>query len=110
MKAERAQELLTRERDRIERELAAITPDASSDQAESTGDEAAEIYAAERDVGQAETLRAELAAVERAEQRLASGSYGLSVESGDAIPDLRLEAVPTAERTIAEQERFDGGR
>ncbi len=110
MKAERAQELLTRERDRIERELAALTPDASADQVSSTGDQAAEIYAAELDVGQAETLRAELAAVARAEERLAGGTYGLSVESGEAIPDPRLEAVPAAERTIAEQERFDGGR
>ena len=55
-------------------------------------------------------LRAELAAVERAEQRLADGKFGLSVESGEPIPDERLEAVPTAERTIAEQERYDAGR
>jgi DnaK suppressor protein len=55
-------------------------------------------------------LRAELAAVERAEQRLADGTFGLSVESGEPIPDARLEALPTAERTVAEQERFDAGR
>jgi DksA/TraR C4-type zinc finger protein len=43
-----------------------------------------------------------LAAVERAEQRLATGTYGLSVRSGEPIPDERLEAVPTAELTVAE--------
>ena len=50
---------------------------------------------------------AELAAVKHAEERLAAGTYGLSVESGEPIPDERLEAVPTALRTIEEQERFD---
>ena len=45
----------------------------------------------------------------RAEQRLAEGRYGLSIESGDPIPDERLEAIPTAERTVAEEERFDRG-
>jgi DnaK suppressor protein len=46
----------------------------------------------------------QIAALERAEQRVASGTYGLSTESGRPITDERLEAVPTAERT-AEEER-----
>jgi len=49
-------------------------------------------------------LTEQLAAVERAEARLAAGTYGLSVDSGDPIPDERLEALPTAERTVREQE------
>ena len=44
-------------------------------------------------------------AVERAEARLAAGTYGLSIESGSPIPDERLEAVPTAERTVEEEAR-----
>jgi DnaK suppressor protein len=51
-----------------------------------------------------------MAAVERAEARLDAGTYGLSVESGEPIPDERLEALPTAERTADEQERFDRRR
>ena len=47
----------------------------------------------------------QLAAVERAEARLAAGTYGLSVESGDPIPDERLEVLPTAERTVDEERR-----
>lgn len=47
--------------------------------------------------------------MERAEARLAEGTYGLSVESGEPIPDGRLEARPTAERTVEEQERYDRG-
>ena len=41
--------------------------------------------------------------MERAEARLAAGTYGLSIESGKPIPDERLEAVPTAERTVEEE-------
>jgi DnaK suppressor protein len=53
-------------------------------------------------------LRDRLAAVERAEARLAEGTFGVSVESGEAIPDQRLEAFPTAELTIEEQRRREG--
>ena len=52
-------------------------------------------------------LRAQLEAIERAEQRLEDGSYGLSVESGDPIPSGRLEAIPWAERTAEEQEGYE---
>jgi RNA polymerase-binding transcription factor DksA len=38
------------------------------------------------------------------------GDYGLSVESGEPIPDDRLEVVPTAERTVAEEESLEHGR
>ena len=67
------------------------------------GNLASELYQDEYDEGQADDLREELAAVERAEARLAAGTYGLSIESGTAIPDERLEAVPTAERTVEEE-------
>jgi DnaK suppressor protein len=49
-----------------------------------------------------------LAAIERAEQRLAEGTYGISVVSGEAIPDARLEAIPWADRTAEEQGRLGG--
>jgi DnaK suppressor protein len=52
-------------------------------------------------------LQQELGAIERAERRIAEGTYGVSVESGEPIPDGRLEAVPWAERTAAEQARLD---
>jgi len=64
---------------------------------------AAELYQEELDDGLAEDLRVQLAALERAEQRLAAGTYGLSVESGEAIPDERLEALPTTESTVEEE-------
>jgi DnaK suppressor protein len=109
MDAERARELLAAERARIEEELGNLAPQESDDAPEDTGDEASELYEAERGEQQAEDLRSQLAAVERAEQRLAAGTYGVSIDSGAAIPDARLEAVPTAERTVEEQARFDAG-
>ncbi|MEA2140667.1 MAG: DnaK suppressor protein, partial [Solirubrobacteraceae bacterium] len=61
------------------------------------------------DAGLAEQLRGELAAIERAQARLAEGKYGLSVESGEPIPDARLQSIPWAERTAEEQARYEAG-
>jgi DnaK suppressor protein len=105
MDRDRAQQLLARERARIENELAELGPQTKADSDE-PGDRGSEdLYQHEFDAGRAADLQEQLAAVERAEARLADGTYGLSVESGEPIPDERLEALPTAERTVAEQER-----
>jgi DnaK suppressor protein len=110
----RARELLAAERARIERELADLAPrgeDAElSYRDQHLGDEASDLYEDEFRAGRLDDLREELRAVERAEQRLAAGKYGLSVESGQPIPDERLEARPTAERTVEEEARRQGGR
>ena len=106
MDSERARELVARERSRIEQSLAAL----EGDQRIEPGDEDSEdLYQDEFDAGRREDLRDQLAAVERAEARLEAGTYGLSVESGEPIPDGRLEARPTAERTVEEEERFRRG-
>jgi DnaK suppressor protein len=109
----RARELLTRERERIERSLSELSHDGDDDELshvdQHPADEGSELFESERDAGLAASLREELAAVERAEQRLAEGTYGRSVESGDPIPDERLERMPWAERTVEEQERYARG-
>lgn len=69
------------------------------------GNRATDLYQDELDEGLEGDLRDQLAAVERAEQRLAAGTYGRSVESGRPIPDERLEALPTAELTADEERR-----
>jgi DnaK suppressor protein len=98
-----AKELLAKERDRVESALAALDregPEATTDE---PGDQDSEnLYQAESDEGDREKLRTELAALERAEARLADGTYGVSVVSGEAIPDERLRALPTADRTVDE--------
>jgi DnaK suppressor protein len=108
---ERAQELLRRERTRIETALATLEPEGrlESTVREEPGELGSEdLYQDEFDEGRRDELREELAAVERAESRLAAGTYGLSVESGTPIPDARLEALPAAERTVEEDERYGG--
>jgi len=109
MDGERARELLSRERRRIEQALAKLSVADGEELAgqDEMADSASQLYEDEFDEGQAEDLRAELAAVERAEQRLLDGTYGLSVESGEPIPDERLEAVPAAERTVEEQAQLE---
>jgi len=108
----RARKLLAHERKRIEQGLAGYAPqegDEPTGTDQNMADQASDLYNAELDEGLSDDLRTELAAVERAEQRLAAGTYGLSIESGEPIPDGRLEAVPTAERTTEEQARFEHG-
>ncbi len=107
MDPDRARELLAAERARIERLLVPRRHQDTGEEAddEDPGNLATELYQDELDEGLADDLREELAAVERAEARLAAGTYGLSVESGKPIPDDRLEALPTAERTVEEEAR-----
>ena len=107
MDAERARELLAAERARIERAIGGRTRQDDGEPADEfdPANLASDLYQDELDEGLADDLREELAALERAEARLAAGTYGLSVESGTPIPDERLEALPTAERTAEEEAR-----
>jgi DnaK suppressor protein len=109
MDSDRAHQLLAAERERIEREIAELGSEAAGDSDESEDRGSEDLYQQEFDEGRATDLQDQLAAVERAEARLAAGTYGLSVESAEPIPDGRLEALPTAERTVAEEERLGGG-
>ena len=111
MDLERARQLLASERRHLER---ALSRRASIDDGEEADEQhasnlAANLYQDELDEGLSDDLRARLAALERAERRLAAGTYGLSIKSGEPIPDDRLEALPAAELTAEEeraQERF----
>jgi DnaK suppressor protein len=111
--ADTARTLLQRERERIESALAAKAAIHEGEVEEiGTATEAAEdggmIEGEQVDDALAETLRAELAAVERASKRLDEGAYGFSIESGEPIPAGRLEAIPWAERTAEEEARYEG--
>jgi DnaK suppressor protein len=104
-----ARALLAGERARLQRLLEAAT---SNPQAAELGDEVDD--ADRRDAEQTgraveELLRARWAALERAEARLAAGSYGRSVVSGQPIPDQRLEADPLAELTVEEAAAAERG-
>jgi DnaK suppressor protein len=109
MDREKARQLLERERARVEQAGAALAregPREGSDQVEPGDQDSEDLYQDELDEGRREQLREDIAALERAEARLEAGTYGLSIESGEPIPDARLEAIPTAERTVEEEERY----
>jgi DnaK suppressor protein len=112
MEPERASELLAKERERVQRELAELRGGRSGDDELSKVDQhpadaGTELFENERDQSMIDRLQAELGAIDRAEKRLEDGTYGVSVESGQPIPDERLEAVPQAERTVDEQARYE---
>jgi DnaK suppressor protein len=84
---ERARELLTAARGRIEASLADLAaPTDDGEPTASPADQATQLHDREIEEGLAERLRDAL-------------------ESGEAIPDARLEAIPWAERTADEEQR-----
>ena len=97
MDHDHARELLAKERARIEEAMAALDRDGAlegDDRVEPGDLDSEDLYQDEFNASRAEDLKRELEALERAEARLADGTYGLSVESGEPIPDGRLEALP----------------
>jgi DnaK suppressor protein len=105
---DRARALLAAERDEVQK-LLAETESAGREDRDSEDQTDADIADPAQSLTQqgmddaiAESLRDRLAALERAEQRLADGTYGRSVQSGQPIPDARLEADPAAELTVEE--------
>ncbi len=112
MDTERARELLAAERREIEHALRHRVHEDDGEDAgwQEAANLATSLYLDELDEALADELRERLNALERAEQRLASGTYGLSIDSGTPIPDERLEALPTAERTAEEEAWAEHGR
>src|SRR6188474_1231608 len=115
MEPDRARQLLQRERERIQTELASLRAahgDGDDELArvdQHTADAGSELFENERDQSMISRLEYELEAIARAERRVEEGTYGVSVDSGEPIPDGRLQAVPWAERTAEEQSRFEAG-
>lgn len=107
MEANRARRLLSDERSRVQGLLDALQRSQLDDRdgANESGDmsDSSESLVSEgTDAAVAINLTLRLEALDRAEARLDDGTYGLSVKSGDAIPDERLEADPAAELTVDE--------
>ena len=70
-----------------------------------SGDMSQSLFTREVDATVERQVERRLAHVERALQKIEDGTYGLSDDSGEPIPQGRLEAVPEAIRTVEEQER-----
>jgi DnaK suppressor protein len=113
MDESRARKLLALSRERVENQIEELAPDAdptaNPDLDEHLADYGTELFEKERDAGLVDALREELAAIGRAEERLAEGAYGISVDSGEPIPDARLEVIPWAERTVEQESRLPRG-
>jgi DnaK suppressor protein len=110
MDEDRARTLLAAERDRVEQLLRDTTGAGRDDRAAANepgeiADPAERLTAEEVDDAVAQSLRDRLAALDRAERRLADGTFGRSVRSGLPIPEARLEADPAAELTVEEAEQ-----
>jgi len=66
-------------------------------------DHATELFLREEDQALIKNAQDILRRIERAEEKIADGTYGLSDRSGALIPVERLEAVPYATLTAEEQ-------
>ncbi len=108
MDDERARSLLKAERDRVEGLIADLNTarqedrDSVDEQNVDWSDPAQPLTEEGTDDAIEASLQDRLSAIERAEQRLAQGTYGRSVRSGLPISDERLEADPAAELTVEE--------
>jgi DnaK suppressor protein len=100
----RAQSLVAQARQETEAKLGQLRGGSAAleDQADASSD-AEGLVERETDDALIELLTQRLEAIARAEQRLEEGTYGLSIRSGDPIPDARLEIEPWAELTVEEQ-------
>ena len=63
----------------------------------------------ERDLALSAQARAAIEEIDHALAKFEIGSYGLSEESGEPIPYARLEAIPWARYTVAEEEELEKG-
>lgn len=72
-------------------------------------DAGTELFLRERDQVLENNLDAILEQCERALKKIEEGTYGYSDESGQFIGEERLDAVPYANLTVAEQEHYIGG-
>lgn len=110
----RARALLDQERRRLDLLGRAVARDHDDAVVVSSGledqvDGAGRRVAEETSQALGERLRDRWGALERAEARLAAGTFGASILSGQPIPDERLEAFPLAELTVEEAAAAESG-
>lgn len=74
------------------------------------GDLGREIHTRQLDETVSGTLGSRLENVERALQKIEEGTYGICDDTGEEIPQGRLEAVPEAVTTVEAQQRRDERR
>jgi RNA polymerase-binding transcription factor len=105
---EKLHQRLLAERARLVGDETTLTPVREPDErAADPMDEAESNVVQHEALGRAAHDRSHLADVERALAKIAAGKYGVSELSGEPIDFARLEAVPWARYTAAEQEELE---
>jgi RNA polymerase-binding transcription factor DksA len=117
MDSERARELITRERARIEalvreREAEGISNEPEGEQLselaaydQHQADIGTETFEREKDFSLLEQLEAELSDLDRALRKVDDGTYGRCEACGKEIPAERLEAMPGTRFCVDDQAR-----
>ncbi|HUG25249.1 TraR/DksA family transcriptional regulator [Piscinibacter sp.] len=72
-------------------------------ESQGSGDDAQKTTMQDNDAALFVRNRQRLVAIDRALQKIEEGTYGVSDESGEPIPQARLEAVPESLCTVAEE-------
>lgn len=91
------------------REEAELQAD-SLNESQGSGDDAQKTTLQDNDAALFVRNRQRLVAIDRALQKIDEGTYGVSDESGAAIPQQRLEAIPESLLTVAEEEVREQGQ
>ena len=109
------QRKLLSERDRLRTELRLIDQDlirlgqSQADEGKSVGnhmaDEGGSIQETDNDLAVRGNVEQVLAEIERALTKFDAGTYGICEDTGEPIPEARLEALPYARYTVKAQER-----
>jgi DnaK suppressor protein len=106
---------LLEERERLQKELKLIDQDlirlgqSQADEGKSVGnhmaDEGGSIQETDNDLAVRGNVEQVLEAIERALKKFDDGTYGLCEDTGEPIPEARLEALPYARYTVQAQEK-----
>lgn len=112
---EAQQHKLIEERDRLQQELKLIDQDlirlgqSQADEGKSVGnhmaDEGGSIQETDNDLAVRGNAEQVLEAIERALKKFDAGTYGICEDTGEPIPEARLEALPYARFTVKAQEK-----
>lgn len=70
-----------------------------------SGDMSQSLFTREVDATVEEQVERRLEHIERAMQKIEEGTYGICDDTGEQIPEGRLEAMPEAIRTVEAQQR-----
>lgn len=115
METDDARRRVAQERERAEADLARLEGEVKGQESrgeltsvdQHQADEGTDLYEREVAEGRLIEVKKRLKAIARAEARLAAGTYGRSILSGEPISDERLARLPLAELTVDEEREME---